>query len=1058
MGARLSTPAANQAERKGLLGGHRRLEWLVTALLFGGSLLLYSLTLSRLPFPGLPVQTLLLHLEPGPVPALLDPIWGAFLRGLSTFLPNLSVAGASAFFAAICGAAVVTLLARILFRVPYRLPPDNLPVQRKREAQARLIVGVVAALYVGVSIPFWVAATRSLPATFHLLWLLVVVVLFAGFQRDGRTWRLGVMGFLWGVGLLEFATLIVLTPIALFFVLRHLLMQKRLGSVRDHAALWGGAGMGVLAYPLQAWWLYRSGSAGLTSLGNAWMRVLAAQYHLILYLRASPGALVILFFCIAPWLLLFVFSRRSPWYYEAQQIVVRVLFSMGLLAILFDAPFSPWSFLGMAHLLVTPYLLFAIYVGYMAGEFWIMGQPPPPDSTQGQRWAHKLATFGAGLIPLAIVCGGVANRRAADGRPSAVIQHVARDTLARAGNRDVLFSATALDASLQWAARELHKPMRFIQVYHTSSPLYLDYLKTQFPEPEWEPFWQVGQFGLFVESWMRGRGHPAQTAVIGIPEAFQHFGSLLPNGLLYSVWSELEDIDLEFGLAQQIGFWQQVGQLAARPVSTANPASYYHQHLRRLTSQSANNFGVMLANNNQTNQALRAFQAAHQMWPDNISVLLNLVSYYLECPAPEQTHWDEEWALRQQKLTGEEWQLAFQYGTLWRARDWLEKGYPWALSGEPEVQTPALLERTLADPGESSIAQLMDQIFMQIGQPGYNVWRARAALARNQKNNPALLELARAALRNNDAPAAQANYLAALANGLPPEALHLDFALLRWLQGEPEVAVEALRSRAQQVLHDARVWLALLLISERYSPIQEMAFQQLRNNFRSQVPVRLVLAWECLTRHEWAAAETELETILHRDPRNQYAWEMIFTLAHIRADMAALETAKKMLLAQTPAHPLMNLQQAWVTSHQEPAENTAMIISQAAQQNRHPIYLNALANLWMDTPTGSVVAQSLIDEALRCEPFNPIFLQTDVECKLKSGQVEDARHAVERLVTSFPDYHDGKLLAARIMTITDEPAAVRSLLEELQQQWPKLTPRQRQRWQVLNRQYNANND
>lgn len=1004
-----------------------------------------------MPFPGLPVHMLLRHLEPASYPTLLTPIWGWVLRGLAVGLPWVPVAGAAALFSAFCGAASVALLARIMLFVGYRLPPEAMPAHRSRELQARWLSSLVAALFLAVSIPFWIGATRSLPVTFHMLWLLCVVWLFIGFQRDGRLWKLAAIGALWGAGMAEAPAFAVFAPVAIYFVIRELILKKRLSSPRAHAAAWGGGLLGLMIFPAHFWWLTRTNPGRWASPLHAGASMLSEQWGMIRQIQFNHGYLVILFFCVVPWLLLFVFSRRSPWYYDKQQIIARLVFGVCLLALLFDAPFSPWSFLGMNYLMVTPYLLFAVCSGYMAGEFWIIGTPPlKADTPTWLHIAHRASAIGALFIPALILIAGACNFTTANGRPGAVIQREARNTVARLGERDVLFSASLLDDSFQWATRELQRPVRLIRISEAFSPVYLEIMKGWFPEPELQAFLQPGLFGGFVAEWMRTPEHAARTGITGIPEAFQDFGNLLPSGLVYGIAPALDETACRELFEWQKPFWVQMSWLAEHRASTRNPARLYQDHLLTLAAQSANNFGVFLAQMNLSSEALEAFRAARRIHPGNISALLNLLSLSAKNNIPEQEQLEADWSVLREKLDGSEWLLAIRYGFLWRARDWMQKGFPWALSGEPAPWAHLPFERTLDDPREASVAQLMDQIFLRLGQPSGNDLAARAALAHYPKNNQALIDLAWNALRNNDPAAAEAYYMAAMANGVPETALGLDRALLAWLKGDSETALEKLHELREQAFNDPRVWLALLLLGDPQAPDADLLLKHFSQQHLTNVPVRLTLAWIRMVRHEWDQAAQELELVFHHEPRNREAWEMMFVLGVIHGNAKDQKAAHQMLMSQSPPHPMKILRAARRVQNRGDSMRAWAIVWQSAQINRHPFLLHSLANLLGEQEDGQEMAQRLMDEALRCQPFNPMFILTDVELKLQAGQLDVARETVEQLTKDMPDYPMVKLTAARLMIIMGDRERARALLDELKTKEEHFSAGELARWREVN--------
>ena len=90
----------------------------IAAVLFLVSLALFLASMSWTAYPGPPTLALLAHLDPRGAPTTLDPLWGWMLRGCAR-LPFGTVAGWAGLFSALCGAAGVALLAKLMMRVGY---------------------------------------------------------------------------------------------------------------------------------------------------------------------------------------------------------------------------------------------------------------------------------------------------------------------------------------------------------------------------------------------------------------------------------------------------------------------------------------------------------------------------------------------------------------------------------------------------------------------------------------------------------------------------------------------------------------------------------------------------------------------------------------------------------------------------------------------------------------------------------------------------------------------------------------------------------------------------
>ena len=113
-----------------------------------------------------------------------------------------------------------------------------------------------------------------------------------------------------------------------------------------------------------------------------------------------------------------------------------------------------------------------------------------------------------------------------------------------------------------------------------------------------------------------------------------------------------------------------------------------------LTSKVANNLGVMQAERGNEEGALETFRTARQIFPGNLSVLLNLLKLGQTRDLPEAEELEVDWEDLKNNPDGERWALAIRYGYVWNARDWVRRGWVWALSGAPSSEESARYSST----------------------------------------------------------------------------------------------------------------------------------------------------------------------------------------------------------------------------------------------------------------------------------------------------------------------------------------------------------------------------
>lgn len=1041
---------------KGMAGGlpfptARQIGWFLFCL----SLAVYLATLSWEPFPGLPLQSLLLHIGLEAAPPPLDAAWGRLIR-IFARLPGGSPAVGAALLSALCGAAGVGLTGALMVRVGYMAGEEPRPDAVVRERQARCFSGLVSGLYLAACIPFWTVATRSLPATFHLLLLLLAVWCFSEYQRHGLARHLGLLGVLYGFGLTEFASFLVFLPLTVVLVARECLCWRSQGAWRAQLALWSGLALGLLWYPVNAWVLFRHGAAtGLyASPWQAWLQILREQTELILRLpNQNPGVFVyIMFFSATTWLLLFTMSHRSPWFYSGQQVLLRILLLIGLLGALFNAIFSPWRILGMSHLLVTPYLLLAIGTGYIVGEFWILAEPQPlRDAVFARRFvrrARRLAAVFVLVMPLIVLAAGLRNRRVVDGRYGDVMASAAGQILDRMQGRDLLFSPGVMDDALRWMIWRRRAPVQLVRLQRAGSPEYLARLARWFDEAALQQPLRQGDFGGFMDQLLQSSAGIARTAFVDLPDVFREYGYLVPDGLFYKLESVAAQRDLSKLAEAQQPFWAQweVARDSAPP--ECNLIRPYYDYLLQIASRVANNLGFLQAERGDEAGGLATWHAALRINPDNLSARLNILDVSRRSEPNEGPDADDDdfWT----GLPAEErWTLGFQHGYVLHAREWVRRGWVWAISGNPATDEGVRNDPLYSLENESARVTLLDQVYLQWGLPIQDAafWGMR--LRQNGRDVTALMALCRLAIRRYDAEVAEAYLAEALASGLKEEQVRFDRAMIAYVQGNQTQAREALQTLAQQSVRDPRVWMALAHLASDDESLLELSIKNLKLLASGRIGVQIALADRLMALRRWPEAQTVLEQAIQTDANNLVVWEMMGNLAQEIGNAPLIQLSLRTLLDRNPDHYLKH-QIDGVAYYQQGDFAAAEAAFRAGiERKRDPILLNNLATLVRERGGDLPEALALADEALRRRSGHPGLLSTRGEIFLDLGRYQDARQDFqEALKIRGPDASLLLLLARSCVALGDiQPAE--AIVHSLVGRADQLTVRQKEQLESL---------
>lgn len=1029
---------------------HRLAPWILAAAALG----LYFTTMSRGAFPGLPAKSLAWHLGLDSYPTLLDPLWG-FLVRFCDRLPGESVAFWTGLLSAVFGALCVALLTTLMMRVRYSCHDPHDSEETGREAQARLLAGTMAGLFLMVNIPFWILSTRSLPGTFHLLMLLGAAWLFSEYQRAGAPMRLYLLGLLYGAGIAEFATFWVFAPLAALLVMRAMLQRAEF-SVRVLLRTGLCAVPGLLLYFLSAWQLWQDPAILLRGFGSKWAVIWFIwrdQWNLIVHAPQTTGFLMVLVLTVVPWGVMFLMRPKKPaWRYSAWQVFLRLVVLTAALGALFNAPLSPWNFFGMNYLIATPYLILAICAGSVAGEFWVMGQGRGHRNAGiGQPLRRLMGLLGI-LLPLAAVAAGILNLPTADGRPGTGIDAMARQVLDDLRGRNVLLSAGVMDDNLQLAAHHRGQALTVISLPQTSSDLYRKYLAIFFPEPRHQSLLQVGS-GAFLQDLLSTDEGLQRVAALDEIDPLREFGYLAPDHLLYCVEPSADHIDLSQLIEGQKPFWARMEAQAGHPLDERNLAYGYQRYLLRIAAKVANNIGFLQVERGDLDGAMATFRQARRIDPGNISALLNLITLAHQKNLPELAAYEAEWEEFKSRHVDSRvmWSLSSLYGYVHNTSLLVRQGMMWAVSGKPRMAEAELRRATGKQPVNAAIKAFLGRAYLHGGDLERSAQLYREAVAENPRDVKSLLMLAEMSMNAEDYEEAARLLDQVEAVGVSASTLRFERAALACLQGQTENALASLKELLKQDKENVRAWalLAMLTGDGRDPGTYEKALVSLKNLQGSSPDVRLMLAELYMGRQEWPAARTELEQVVRMNPRQIRAWELLVSIDFQERKRELAEDHVRILLTLAPENYTGNVM---LGSFQYARGQFSLAESSyrtALKARRDPEGLNDLAYLLMIKGGAMEEARRLSEEALALQPANPVFLSTRGEINLREKRFDEAERDLQHVLEIVPDNAQVLLLSAQLYATRDQKQAALEVAESLEPRQGELPAEQQVELQNL---------
>ena len=582
------------------------------------ALVLYACTTSRAPIPGESARLMYAYSGLDPFPPLLYPLWGNFIRFLTTFDLNLPwVCGiSSALFGAGCIWAFYRLLSEARF--------DYL---RKDEApNAGLYSGLAGSLYLLISAPFWMAATRSHHLTFHVLLLLLFLLQAGRYNRTGKPWNLVASGLWLGIGVPESPIMLLVAPPAILFLIlacyRHRPLSLRAPTA---AAILFLAGLTTYAvavvqfmrHPAHAW-------IGQPSAPGVLRMILEEQLTQIHMISQAAGWILILLLTVVPWLLVFVAARQTP---ESEHFKgTMAIHSLALclaLALLLQGRYTPfYSYHELGLLIVTPYLLVAATFGYTVAYGYV--KFIDPRSSKRELSALNRAWLILPTLALATLLATV-NYRWIDKGDAASIRAWADRVVSGLPSESWIVTDGHTDGLLAFAARDAGQTLHLLNPRHTTRPSYREYVADTIHDPQVAALARIN-VGAALRYWVRTDPEIAQKlAFLPSGKAWEQAGLVsLPDVARYRSIQPNEPLPMHQIIESNRSFWQEVLPDLLRVQQHNGYIGRLAAVLVRHSARVANDAGDLYQAQGLLDEALDAFETAYRSNPQNISALANL--------------------------------------------------------------------------------------------------------------------------------------------------------------------------------------------------------------------------------------------------------------------------------------------------------------------------------------------------------------------------------------------------------------------------------------------------
>jgi tetratricopeptide (TPR) repeat protein len=982
-------------------------------LVFLLCLITYLVTLSPGPYPGESARTVIQYSGIDPFAPLANPVYHLVARVAAAF-PIGSIAMRLNVLNAVFGALSAWLIYATISRIPRNRTQEESSAHFSAE-RVQTISGVAAALLFAFSVPVWIVSTRAYVVSLSLLMMMGSVFLTMEFVRGAKlTWLLAA-SLVWGLTMTQFATAILLTPLFVLAALVCLWHAEQLTLKSVGAVALAGL-VGLLPYLLHTIWYCTTPAYEWRAFDSAWQvlkYMLLGQYYMITLGLPKHGWLTILIVTFIPWVIVYFFrlskrGTRSAW---LGSYILNGVLSAIAIGILLNGKLAPWRMTGMNPLLVTPYLFYAMWAGYLTGYWYAV-------LSNEKRWETELSkvvrrmlrwVYLPAIVAL-LVFGFVKNAPAANGRSGALCVRFAEEVVQDLQGRKWLVSNGAFDDLIALAARERGVPVHLLSTaYSGGANAYTRYLASLFEDARLKSLARVGVGPLTHEMLSGGTNVADEVAILAVPDLWYAGGYVpVPNKVLYLGAPAGQTPDASAMLAAHEAFWADFGAAAREEVARADSlALLWNAWILTHVGRLANNLGVYLEDAGRDEDAFKAYAEARSLDTNNVSALINMHALAKRESRPEFTALDEalnEYAKRLKSGGRQMWALAYTYGYIRNAEHYASRGWAWAMTGKPNLAAEDM-KRALDLSGQQGSSQLaLGQMYLAQDKPEESQQAYLEVLQKDPDNVAALMGLMRVAMNKGDLDTAR-SHLARLEDlKVSPVILKLEKAGIESLAGDYRTAMNLLNQVVQEQPESMKAWAMIAALAAELNDKEagNKALDKLQAAKALPPEIRMTMAGLALAGGDRKGARRHLGEFLRMRPGDVQALEMLLRLDVFEGQRDLAEQHVERLLTMEPRNALGNyiLGTLQVSHEQYALAESSFRISLEAK--RTPEVLNDLA--WVLARRGAYdEALQLAREAIKVNDKNGAAWDTLGAVLLGQNNLEEAERAFQQALTLLPN-------------------------------------------------------
>jgi tetratricopeptide (TPR) repeat protein len=876
--------------------------WLVTVI----AAVFYGFSLAPDLFPGDSALLVAQHAGIDVFAPLSHILWG-WMGNLFGMLPLGTLGFRWNLLSAVCGAGSCGLLVLLTCNLAYATKQWKAFVSSPREMSH--IAGLTAGLLLVFCLPFQIASTIAHPATFELLVLLTSIWLLTRFAKTDFLRYGSASAVLFGISLVQYTTALLVAPIYFIFML-YLLWKRQALRAKPLLVIILALLSAVFLYLLSAAWLFSKQPgfqwAEMKGLGEVLYYIVQDLYRELRHGTPKIAIVLVTLFSLLPFVVAVMLAgSRAP------GSLALLLITLAIGAMLFlNIRFAPWPMFGFRPLMLMPYVIAAIWFGYLSafliGSFRTMLQV----QYRFRRNARLPTALHNGCFILLagfILVVAVTSSRSKQVRESMAITGYAETIADQITNDSWLMVDGQLEPLVRIKAHEKGKTPLFLSTQRFGHPPYQNAIASQMPNDRLASMVRMGLVPL-----LRERIHPDHNtappmAIIGDPSLFRFIaGSAWPDRLLY--WNtEPEDVSPDAYMEEQRVFWRSLSSSEIK-----GPFQELHQRLLMQSARIANDAGVWLQDQQRPELAREAYREAIRIDPANLSARLNARALMADDDT-EVAAYDEKIEELSANLRGKRTlvQITDMYGQIRHDAAFRESKHRWN-STDAKPQLDERFETVLRQTNDLEALRILESI------PGAdNAMKLGMIRIAASRGRPALAEKIIVGLPETG-PFARARLI---------ESANIDIQL-----GQRERAYQSLISIPASEIDDPRILIMLALLTVEEKPQEcDQYLEKL-----AEFPNLLVSLWLPIARIHEARGNTEkaaeiLSQLHAAQPLNTDAMRSLIRIHLDRGELTKAIKITRMLLILDPRDPLTNVALSlYLTSTDRPTgANEAKIIALA---------------------------------------------------------------------------------------------------------------------------------